>query len=426
MTDRWRNMKHRKAILGVAIGLAIVGLLIFFAQDPKTLRVESQVAATDARFPEYVASLLGTPVHIGDQYTVLHNGDEFYPAMLEAIDKAKRRISFETYVFKDGEIGDRTVEALARAAQRGVTVRIVVDPIGSSLNGKNQDILKNSGAKLSWFNPIGFFTIEDSSFRTHRKTLVVDGDVAFTGGMGVSDSWTGHAQDKEHWRDTQFKIVGPAVRALEGSFYENWIETGGLSAPALDPELPPLPTGARSLVVWSNPMTGASNVKLMYLIAIGAARRTIDIQSPYITTDPTIRWSLAQARQRGVKIRILTEGTITDAMPVKHASRRSYQTFLDEGIEIAEYQPTMMHAKTMVVDGLWSIIGSANFGNRSFELNDELVVGVADRDLARQLITDFNTDLQLAKQFDAKSWPHERSFDGKINEWFWSFFGEFF
>jgi cardiolipin synthase len=216
------------------------------------------------------------------------------------------------------------------------------------------------------------------------------------------------------------------VRALEGSFYENWIETGGLSAPALDPELPPLPTGARSLVVWSNPMTGASNVKLMYLIAIGAARRTIDIQSPYITTDPTIRWSLAQARQRGVKIRILTEGTITDAMPVKHASRRSYQTFLDEGIEIAEYQPTMMHAKTMVVDGLWSIIGSANFGNRSFELNDELVVGVADRDLARQLITDFDTDLKLAKQFDAKSWPHERSFDGKINEWFWSFFGEFF
>ena len=149
MTDRWRNMKHRKAILGVGIGLAIVGLLIFFAQDPKTLRVESQVAATDARFPEYVASLLGTPVHVGDQYTVLHNGDEFYPAMLEAIDKAKHRISFETYVFKDGEIGDRTVEALARAAQRGVTVRIVVDPIGSSLNGKNQDILKNSGAKLS-------------------------------------------------------------------------------------------------------------------------------------------------------------------------------------------------------------------------------------------------------------------------------------
>ena len=173
-------------------------------------------------------------------------------------------------------------------------------------------------------------------------------------------------------------------------------------------------------------MSGVSNVKLMFLLAIGAARKTIDIQSPYITTDPTTRWSLAEARKRGVKIRMLTEGPITDAMPVKHASRRSYQTFLDEGIEIFEYQPTMMHTKAMIVDGVWSIIGSANFGNRSFELNDELVIGVADHDLAARLTKDFDTDTRQSKQFDARSWPHERSFDGKINEWFWSFFGEIF
>ncbi len=212
---------------------------------------------------------------------------------------------------------------------------------------------------------------------------MVDGDVAFIGGMGVADHWIGHAQDKEHWRDTHFRITGPAVRALEGSFYENWIETGGLSAPALDPEMPPRGTGARSLVVWSNPMSGASNIKLQYLLAIGAARKTIDIQSPYITLDPSTQWSLDKARERGVRIRLLAEGDITDAMPVKHASRYDYQRLLDNGMEIFEYQPTMMHTKAMVVDGIFSIIGSANFGNRSFELNDELTVGVYDRGARR-------------------------------------------
>ncbi|MEP6783627.1 MAG: phospholipase D-like domain-containing protein, partial [Acidobacteriota bacterium] len=186
------------------------------------------------------------------------------------------------------------------------------------------------------------------------------------------------------------------------------------------------PTGARSVVAWSNPMSGASNVKLMFLLAIAAARKSVDIQSPYITTDPTIRWSLAEARKRGVKIRMLTEGPITDAMPVKHASRRSYQTFLDEGIEIFEYTPTMMHVKAMIVDGTWSIVGSANFGNRSFELNDELAIGVADPDLATELLKDFETDIRSSQRLDAKMWPHYRSLDGKINEWFWSFFGEFF
>ena len=227
--------------------------MIFLAHDPETLRVESPVSATDSRFPEYVASLVGSPVDIGDTYTVLHNGDETFPAIFAAIDNAKTRINFETYVYKDGEIGDRFVEALARAAKRGVTVRVVVDPVGSLMKPKNRDLLAESGAKLSWFNPIGFFTIETANYRTHRKTLVVDGEVAFTGGMGVADYWTGHAQDKDHWRDTQFRITGPSVRALEGSFYENWIESGGRSAPALDLEDPPRLSQARSIVLWSNP-----------------------------------------------------------------------------------------------------------------------------------------------------------------------------
>jgi len=164
----------------------------------------------------------------------------------------------------------------------------------------------------------------------------------------------------------------------------------------------------------------------MYLLAIGAARKSIDIQSPYITLDGSTQWSLEQARQRGVRIRMLAEGDVTDAMPVKHASRHWYQGLLDEGIEIAEYQPTMMHTKTFMVDGVFSIIGSANFGNRSFELNDELALGVMDPDLAMELTRDFDADLKLSKRLDKETWKKQRSFDGKLNEWFWSFFGEIF
>jgi cardiolipin synthase len=250
--------------------------------------------------------------------------------------------------------------------------------------------------------------------------------VAFIGGMGVADHWLGHAQDKDHWRDTHFAVRGPAVRALEASFYENWIESGGRSAPALDPEPPPRNGATQSVVLWSNPISGASNVKLLYLLAIGAARKTIDIQSPYITLDDSTKWSLRQARSRGVRIRILGEGPITDAMPVKHASRYDYQDLLDQGVEIAEYQPTMMHTKAVVIDGVFSLIGSANFGNRSFELNDELTVGVFDRQLAGTLTGDFEADWRNSRQFNAATWPHARSFDGKLQEWFWSFFGEIF
>ena len=206
-----------KPVFWVGFSLAIVGLVLYLAQDPATIRVESPVAAADSRFPDYVASLVGAPVHEGDAYTVLHNGDEAYPAMLAAIENAKTRINFETYVFNEGEIGDRFVDALARAAQRGVIVRIVLDPIGSSLESKSTDKLKAAGAKLAWFNPLGFFSLEDDNYRTHRKTLVVDGDVAFTGGMGVADHWLGHAQDKEHWRDTPLpdhRPRGPRARRI--------------------------------------------------------------------------------------------------------------------------------------------------------------------------------------------------------------------
>lgn len=410
----------------IAIVLAAIGVLLLIAQDQETIRIESPLEAADPGFPDYLAALTGTTAIDGNAYTVLRNGDETYPAMLDSIAKARSRISFESYVAKDDATGEQFIAALVAAAGRGVTVRVVLDSIGASLSEASQERLKQAGVQVKWFNPLRFWALEETNYRTHRKVLVADGEVAFIGGMGVADHWQGHAQDQDHWRDTQFRIEGPVVRMLEASFYENWLESGGRSAPALDPEPPPRPAGARSIVVWSNPTAGASNIKLVYLLAIAAARQSIEIQSPYITLDESTLWALTEARRRGVRVRLLGEGTITDAMPVKHASRSEYQGLLDLGVEIAEYQPTMMHAKVLVVDSIVSLIGSANFGNRSFELNDELVVAVHDRGLAEVLLRDFEADLQKSQTMNAATWKDQRSFTSKIQEGFWFYFSEVF
>ena len=411
--------------LWVLVGIAITALLLWIAQDQETLQIESPVAASDAQFANYAASLVGAAVEAGDQYTVLRNGDEVFPPMLDAIRKASRRISFESFIYEDGVVGDQFTSELVAAGERGVTVRIVLDAIGGELSQSSQDKLAAAGVSVRWFNPVRPWSIEETNYRTHRKVLVVDGEVAFTGGIGLSDHWLGHAQDEDHWRDTQFRVTGPAVRALEASFYENWLEAGGRSVPALDPERPAQGTGARSAVVWSNPTAGASNVKLLYLLSIAAARERIDIQSPYFILDESSRWALGEARKRGVHVRIVTDGDITDSMPVKYSSREGYQQLLDWGVEIHEYQPTMMHVKAMMVDGSWSVIGSANFDNRSFELNDELTIVVADRGLAAALTRDFEADMTKSTKLDAATW-RKRSLLEKSREAFWAMFGELF
>jgi cardiolipin synthase len=411
--------------LAVLIGIAITGVLLLLAQDQETLTVQSPVTVNDPRFAEYVASLVGASSDHGGRYDVLRNGDETFPAMLDAIKGAARRISFESFIYEDGEIGDRFTQELAAAARRGVTVRVVLDAFGSALSRESQRQLTDAGVQVAWFNPVRPWTLEEANYRTHRKVLAVDGHVAFTGGIGLADHWLGHAQSPEHWRDTQFRVTGPAVRALEASFYENWLESGGLSAPALDPDPPAQATGARSVVVWSNPTGGASRVKLLFLLSIAAARQQIDIESPYFVLDESTRWSLDEARKRGVRVRILTDGDITDAMPVKDASREGYQRLLDAGFEIYEYQPTMMHVKAMTIDGVWSVIGSANFDNRSFELNDELTVAVHDRDLAAALTRDFEDDRAKSIKLDPDTW-RKRPIWQKAREVLWAQFGELF
>ena len=416
----------RRAFVILLVAAAVVALGLLFAQDQVTLQMRSAVSADDSRHAEYVAALVGTELSHGNAFDVLTNGDQMFPPMLEAIDKARRRISFETYIFDEGEVARRFTEALERAARRGVTVNIVVDAVGAGTAAKEHfERLRQAGCRVAQFNVPAWYSLEEINYRTHRKILVVDGETAFTGGAGIADHWLGNADSKEHWRDTQVRVRGPVVRMMEAAFYENFLEADGTTPPVLDPAPPPVGDQGQALVVRSSPSGGSNDLKRLYLLALAAARRSLDITTPYFVTDESTLWSLEDAVRRGVKIRVLMEGDLTDAMPVKYASRHMYDRLLQQGVELYEYQPTMMHTKTLMVDGTWSIFGSANFDNRSLELNDEMNLAVNSHSLARRFLDDFETDLKASRRITLEEW-RRRPLLAKMRERFWTAFGEVF
>jgi|KBSSwiStaDraftv2_1062776.scaffolds.fasta_scaffold06608_3 cardiolipin synthase len=422
--QHWARHHRVLAALLIAVIVLAVGLLI--AQDQETLRIRSSLSVEDPRFPPYLANLLGHRLTSNDSYVVRTNGEQAFPAMLAAIDHAKGRIALETYIYEAGDVGRQFADALEAAAKRGVRVRIVLDSLGSKkMSDDDEKRLETAGAELKWVNPIASFQIEEANYRTHRKALVVDGEVAFIGGMGIADQWLHDQKDFPTWRDTMVEMHGPVVADVEAAFNQNWIVVAGIVEPEIEPNISPATGTAKSIVVWSAPQTGANELKLLYLLAIGAARHSIDIESPYLITDESSKWSIQEARRRGVRVRLLVEGDMTDAKAVKYAGRGDYEQLLEQGVEIAEYQPTMLHTKAMVVDGLLSIVGSANFDNRSLELNDELNVAVFDRALAARLLQDFERDLTQSKTLDLESWRQRSPFE-RGRDWLWSYFGEVF
>jgi cardiolipin synthase len=417
----WR--KALKAFIVIAVVVA-TGLAI--AQDQETVELRSALPADDPAAAEYLAALVAANLVSGNSYDVLLNGDEVFPAMLDAIKQARHRVSFETYVYEEGVVADWFTDALEQAARRGVTVNLILDAIGANkMESGHLERLEAAGCHIVNFNPTSWYTLEELNYRTHRKILVVDGEIAFTGGVGVADYWLGNAQGPDHWRDTHVRVRGPIVRLIEAAFYENFIEGERTVTPILS-EAPPV-EGAddRSMVVRSSPSDGASDLKRLYLLAIAMARTSIDITTPYFVTDESTTWAFQDAISRGVKIRVLVESDITDQQVVKYASRAAYEGLLERGIGIFEYRTTMMHAKTMVVDDVLSIFGSANFDNRSLELNDELNVAVVSRRLATRLRQDFERDVLVSTPLTLAEW-RKRPLLAKVQEHFWSYFGEVF
>ena len=407
--------------------LTLAAAVLAIAQDQQTLKIQSAVTSDDPRALAYISRLVGAAVSGGNRFRALTNGDEIFPAMLDAIAGAKRRIVLETYIYDRGEVAEMFTRALESAARRGVDVSVVVDYVGSgSMSDEHFERLRAAGCKVASFNESRWYTLEEVNYRTHRKIMVVDGDIAFTGGVGVADYWSGHAQDPDHWRDTQVELRGPIARLMEGAFYENFIEARDVVTPAVDEDdrSSAVPEGD-SLIVRSAPSGGSSDLKRLYLLAIAMGRRRIDVQSPYFLADASSTWSLHQALARGVRVRILMENDMSDAKPVKYSSRAQYEDLLQGGAELYEYQPTMMHAKVMLVDDLWIMFGSANFDNRSLELNDELNVLARNRELANRFRADFERDLSVSRRISLDEWRRRSRFEKSL-ETFWGWFGEIF
>jgi cardiolipin synthase len=419
----------RKVLVGVAVIVGVISLLLLLAQDQDTLRIEIPHGAADAGFPGYVAALTGAAITTGNRFEMLVDGEQIFPRMLNAIETARERISLESYIYESGsDVANRFDAALEAAARRGITVNLVFDAMGSpDVENRSVPRLEAAGCTIALFNKTAWYAIEEVNYRTHRKIMVVDGRIGYTGGVGMSDSWLGRVEDGKRWRDTQFEMVGPAVRYLEGGFAENFVEAANDRAvtPRLGAPLPEPGSGDRTLVVWSSPTGGGNALKFLYLLSIAAARRTLDIASPYFLLDESTEDALDRALARGVRIRVLVEGDVTDAKPVKYSSRAAYERLLGKGIEIYEYQPTLMHSKTMVVDDAWVMFGSANFDNRSLELNDELNVATQEPGLAREVTAQFGRDLGKSRRLELERW-RQRPWLEKAREWIWSHFGEVF
>jgi cardiolipin synthase len=387
-------------------GLAVLVHLAAPREQAPQYGLDHDMAVEDPAFLDSVVGLTGTPFVPGNRLTVLENGDEFYPAMLDAVRCARQSITIEAYIYWDGEIGLEFAEALAERSRAGVAVKILLDAVGSATIGTRiLETLEAGRCQLAWFNPIRWYALGGINHRTHRKTLLVDGAVAFTGGAGIADHWTGHAQDPKHWRDTQIRLEGPAAIPLQTGFAQNWLETTGelISGPAFFPEAPAAGTVPVQTML-SSPATGASSARTLYYLAIVCARQSIRIANPYFVPDQAAIDILLDARKRGVKVTVLVSGIRNDNWLARYNSTRLYGVLLKRGISLYEYNRTMLHQKTMVVDGRWATIGTTNFDNRSFALNEESNVSFTDRSLVDQLQRTFETDVAVSERMTLQKW----------------------
>jgi cardiolipin synthase A/B len=399
LTDRW----------GWAFGLgamAAICYLIAPAEASPRYGLDHEFDVESEAFLNTISGAADVPFAGGNQLAILNNGDAFYPAMLQAIASAETSVTIEAYIYWAGDIGLEFARALAAKAQQGVPVKILLDAVGSATIGSDiLETLETGGCQLAWYNPIHWYTIGRVNNRTHRKSLIIDGRIGFTGGAGIADHWTGHAQSPEHWRDVQIRIEGPAVRPLQAGFAQNWLQSTG----ELVTGLHYYPSFDASGGLWlqtimSSPETGASALRTMYYLSIVSARKSIWIANPYFVPDEAAVDTLIEAKRRGVDVRILVSGIRNDNWLPRHNSVRLYGGLLHAGIEVFEYNRTMLHHKLMIVDGVWATVGTTNFDNRSFAHNEESNVCFRDRALATQLAGDFERDVVASDRVELDAW----------------------
>jgi cardiolipin synthase len=373
--------------------------------------------------PQFRRSLevLGTEMVSQNRAILLENGAEFFPAMLDAIRAARASVNMEMFIFNKGQIAAEFAQVLAAKAQEGVEVRLLLDDWGSH-PGELEDLMTKAGVKLKWYKPVRIYSIYKVGNRTHRKILTIDGRIGFTGGVGIDDRWMGDARNPKEWRETMVQVEGPVVAQLQSIFTEDWVHTTGevLHGEKQFPSTPP--AGELLAQAISASRSDASSMaKLLYYMAIQAARKSIWIENAYFVPDGQIRRGLVHAVERGVDVRVLVPGPHIDIPIVRMASQFHYGELLDGGVKMYEYQPTMMHNKVMVVDGIWTTIGSINFVNRSMKKNAEANVAFYDSGFAEIVEKSILADLEKSKQFTKRMWK-KRGVLSRLGELvFWLF-----
>lgn len=400
------------AVFYVAIVLGLI-LVLWSARRER----ESHVRVPDIdRFEEAlpsIAGLTGAPIQAGNRVEILQNGDQFFPALLKDIAEAKQSVHIETYVWWKGEICGQVADALAASARRGVEVRLTLDAVGSN-KGDDElfEKMEKAGVHIARFHPFRIQDIGLINNRTHRKLAIIDGRVGYVFGHGMAEEWTGHGQDEKHWRDTGVRVEGPVVNTIQSVFAENWMEqtseviVGEKYFPSL-----PAAGNVRAHMTASSPQGGVSRLELLFKLAITSAQKELLVQNPYFIPDGEIVGLLERAAQRGVKIHIMLPGAVTDSSVVRHAGHRRFEELLEHGIEICEYKKTLNHQKIMVVDGLWSFVGSTNFDDRSLDINDEASIGLIDPGVAGELRSAYEKDRADCPPISLEQWRKRSVWD---------------
>lgn len=406
------------------IAITFLLLMLFLALFEPALRYKvsnpPSVGIGSADFLRMLGALSNAAVHRNNRIDVLTNGEVFYEAELEAILAAKHNINIEAYIFQKGRVASRFIEALIDRAKAGVQVNLVIDAIGSFATWNSYiKRLREAGAKVERYHPIRLYTLPRINNRTHRELVIVDGEVGFIGGAGIADHWLYGKGKSKRWRDTVFRVQGDAVTDLQSTFVENWLEASGevLASPEY---FPPCEAAgnAEVLVVDSSPSVGSSTrARLLFQTLFASARKSIYITTPYFLPDRGVRQEMVKAIvERGVEMKILTPGKHGDHLLTRTSSRRLYGELLKAGAEIYEYKPSMIHAKVMIVDGVWSVVGSTNLDNRSFALNDEVNIAALQPDLAARLQEDFARDLAESVSVSYDEWKRRSLFE-RVHEW---------
>ncbi len=409
-----KNTRPNWITLGLtAVAASFVTLAVKnFVSGEKKIRqrIPRKYSIEDPQFERSMSQLLGPPILSGNRITPLNNGVEIFPAMLAGIAGAITSITFETYIYWTGEVAEQFSHALAAKAREGVKVHVLIDGMGCNcVESETLRRMVDAGVEVEVYH---LKTLGRFNQRTHRKLLVIDGLIGFTGGVGIADSWLGNADTPDHWRDTHYQVEGPVVAQFQAAFMDNWMKTratvlhGDVYFPVI-PEQGP----HRCQMFKSSPMEGSESARLMYLLSITAAEKSLQVGNAYFVPDDLVTETLIAAVRRGVTVEVLLPGQHFDSALVRHSSRHRWGRLLENGVRIYEYEPTMYHCKVMIIDELWVSVGSANFDNRSFRLNDEANLNVFDREFALRECEDFRKDKDSAREVTWKEWKHRPLFE---------------